>query len=179
VAAAGSLLEFALEEIPSFGVGRITSMFMYPLNFCEYLIAAGSENMEKMIRQSSVQNPVDPVLHEKALERLKIFQLIGGMPEAVAAYLKYKDLARCQKILDDLITTIITDFAKYKKRSPVSKLQKVFYSTVHQAGGKFKYSNVSPSNGSTGGYREALDFFILNCIIGTGRPNPAMPRSTM
>lgn len=41
VIAAGSLLEFALAEIPSFGVGRIRSMFVYPLSFEEYLTGIG------------------------------------------------------------------------------------------------------------------------------------------
>ncbi|MCP5048890.1 MAG: ATP-binding protein [bacterium] len=164
VVAAGSLLEFAIEEIPSFGVGRITSIFMYPMNFNEYLIASGSENMAKFIIDSSPQNPVDPLIHEKILDKLRTFQVIGGMPETVAVYLKYRDLRRCQKVLDDLITSIIDDFAKYKKRAPVHKLQEVFYSTVHQAGGKFKYSNVSPAGGSTGGYKEALDLIIKSGI---------------
>jgi predicted AAA+ superfamily ATPase len=119
VAAAGSLLEFALEEIPSHGVGRITSIFMYPMTFSEYLIASGSENLEKLIRQSSPLNPPDSVFHEKILDKLKIFQVIGGMPETVATYLKHRDFSRCQKVLNDLITTIIDDFAKYKERVPV------------------------------------------------------------
>ena len=164
VAAAGSLLEFALQEIPSFGVGRISSIFMYPMNFSEYLIASGRENLEKLIRRSSPRNPMDPVIHEKILDKLKTFLVIGGMPETVAAYLQYKDPARCQKILDDLLTTIIDDFAKYKKRAPVHKLQEVFYSTVHQAGGKFKYSNVAPQGGGTHGYKEALDLLIKSGI---------------
>ncbi len=164
VAAAGSLLEFALEEIPSFGVGRITSLFMYPMTFSEYLTANGGEGMEKLIRRSSPENPMDPLIHEKILDKLKLFLVIGGMPEAVASYLKYKDPLRCQKVLDDLITTIIDDFAKYKKRSPVSKLREVFYSTVHQAGGKFKYSKVSPTGGSTAGYKDALELLIKGGI---------------
>ncbi|MCP5104271.1 MAG: ATP-binding protein [bacterium] len=160
VAAAGSLLEFALEEIPSFGVGRITSLFMHPMTFSEYLIASGAEKMEGLIRRSSPENPMDPVIHEKILDILKLFLLVGGMPGAVATYLKHKDLRRCGKVLDDLLTTITDDFAKYKKRAPVSKLQDVFHSTVHQAGGKFKYSKVSPSGGSISGYNEALDLLI-------------------
>ncbi|MFX1561571.1 MAG: AAA family ATPase [Promethearchaeota archaeon] len=52
-AAAGSLLEFAFEELPSFGVGRITSIFMYPMTFSEYLIASGSEKMEELMTKSS------------------------------------------------------------------------------------------------------------------------------
>ncbi len=43
VAAAGSLLEFTLSEIPSMGVGRLHSLFMYPLSFLEYLSASGQE----------------------------------------------------------------------------------------------------------------------------------------
>jgi predicted AAA+ superfamily ATPase len=86
------------------------------------------------------------------------------MPETTATYLKYRDPQRCQKIIDDLVTTIIDDFAKYKKRSPVHKLQEVFYSTVHQAGGKFKYSNVSPPGGSTSVYKESLDLLIKGGI---------------
>ena len=44
VIAAGSLLEFALEELPTFGVGRIHSMFMFPMTFDEFLLA-NSENL--------------------------------------------------------------------------------------------------------------------------------------
>ncbi len=44
VIAAGSLLEFALEELPTFGVGRIHSMFIYPMTFDEFLMANG-ENL--------------------------------------------------------------------------------------------------------------------------------------
>lgn len=41
--AAGSLLEFALEELPSFGVGRVRSMFVYPFSFEEFMIATGNK----------------------------------------------------------------------------------------------------------------------------------------
>ena len=46
VIAAGSLLEFALKNIRSFGVGRIRSMFMYPLSFDEFLLAEGKKTWE-------------------------------------------------------------------------------------------------------------------------------------
>lgn len=41
VIAAGSLLEFALEELPTFGVGRMQSLFMFPMSFDEFLVATG------------------------------------------------------------------------------------------------------------------------------------------
>lgn len=45
VVAAGSLLEFTLEELPTFGVGRIRSLFMYPLTFDEFLVATGNNGL--------------------------------------------------------------------------------------------------------------------------------------
>lgn len=165
VAAAGSLLEFALEEIPSFGVGRITSIFMYPMNFNEYLIASGSQRLAGLIRDSFPGNPMDPVFHEKILDKLKVFLVIGGMPAVVASYLTHKDLTRCQRILDGLYTSIIDDFARYKERSPVNKLHEVFHSSFHQVGGKFKYSKVSPTEGGTSGYKDALNLLIKSGIV--------------
>ncbi|HQM86058.1 MAG TPA: AAA family ATPase, partial [bacterium] len=47
VVAAGSLLEFALSEIPSFGVGRIESLFLYPMTFFEFLNAMDEQQLVK------------------------------------------------------------------------------------------------------------------------------------
>ena len=71
VVAAGSLLEFAISEIPSFGVGRISSLFMYPLSFLEFLQAIGMQQLAIVISQSSIENPMDPVLHQKILDHLR------------------------------------------------------------------------------------------------------------
>ncbi len=156
--AAGSLLEFTLEDIPSFGVGRIQNLFMYPMTFSEYLIARGDHSLATLIRASSPANPIDPVIHQKILDLLKLFQLTGGMPEVVNTYIKTSDLNQCQILLDTIITSLIDDFAKYKKRAPVARLREVFNSIVHQTGKKFKYSNIA--EGSSKPFREALDLLI-------------------
>ena len=57
VIAAGSLLEFALEEIPSFGVGRIRSMFMYPFSFFEFLEANDNPFLLEAVKKSNLQTP--------------------------------------------------------------------------------------------------------------------------
>ena len=116
VIAAGSLLEFAISQIPSFGVGRIHSLFMYPMNFEEFLIAANLSRYANLIKNSSPQKAIDTVFHKEILEQLKIFILIGGMPEAVKTYLNTNDFTECQKILDNLRTTIFDDFSTYKKK---------------------------------------------------------------
>jgi len=143
VIAAGSLLEFALEEIPSFGVGRIDSMFMYPFSFNEFLCATGHEQWVNLIHESTPEKPVSEPIHEKIIEQLKIFLIIGGMPEVVAEFVNTRDFLRCQNILTNLIASFRNDFAKYKKRIPAARINEVFSSVSQQVEGKFIYERVS------------------------------------
>jgi len=140
VIAAGSLLEFALEELPSYGVGRIRSLFMYPMSFDEYLNAMNLNALANKISVSSIEKPMSEPLHKQCLNHLVRFIAIGGMPEVLAAYASGGSLQECQQILKDLILTYNDDFAKYKKRVPSSRLKKVFFSIMEQAGSKFVYS---------------------------------------
>jgi len=143
VIAAGSLLEFALEEIPSFGVGRIESMFMYPFSFNEFLRAIGQETWAKLIDEATPEKPLSDIVHGKILEQLKNFLIIGGMPEVVAEFVRTGDLLRCQKILNSLLVSFRNDFVKYKKRIPGTWINEVFSSVAQQIDGKFVYEKVS------------------------------------
>ncbi|MDR0763422.1 MAG: AAA family ATPase [Bacteroidales bacterium] len=143
VIAAGSLLEFALEELPSFGVGRISSMFMYPLSFSEYLGAVKMEKLAEAIRFATTAKPLSDVLHHEALKHLIKYIVIGGMPEVVATYAKGGSLRECMQILDDLVHTYYDDFAKYRKKVPALLLRKTLSSIVEQTGCKFNYSAIS------------------------------------
>ena len=138
--AAGSLLEFALEGLPSFGVGRIRSLFMYPLSFSEFLAANGNLLLLDAIENATSDKPLDDVIHRKALEYLRIFLIIGGMPEVVSTYVTEKDMYKCQFVLDDLMITLRSDFVKYRQRIPALQISTVFDSVVKQAGKKFVFS---------------------------------------
>ena len=143
VIAAGSLLEFALEQLPSFGVGRIRSLFMYPLTFDEYVRAMGFTALADAIKNASPNQPLSDALHHQSLYHLVRHIVIGGMPEVVATYSRGGSLQECQQILDDLTTTYNDDFAKYKMRLPSSRLREVFLSVMEQAGNKFVYAQTS------------------------------------
>ncbi|MCP5048323.1 MAG: ATP-binding protein [bacterium] len=160
VVAAGSLLEFALSEIPSFGVGRIHSLYMYPMTFYEYLQASGNDMLNKVISASSSNQPVDPVIHEKILDKIKIFLIIGGMPKVVATYINENDFHACQVEIDDIINSLIDDFAKYKEKVPALRLQETFYSIAQQAGNKFVYVKVGEGIESSKLYKEALGLLV-------------------
>ena len=161
--AAGSLLEFALSEIPSFGVGRVESMFLYPLSFEEYLLELNGEDMVEMIKESSFQKPVNPVIHDKLIEQLKIFQITGGLPEVVSNYIENKDLLECQRIINVLIQGYHTDFIKYKTRSPVERLIETLRSVATQTASKFKYSNVGEDSSKM--YKESLELLTKAGLV--------------
>lgn len=163
VVAAGSLLEFALAELPSFGVGRIESLYLHPMSFREFLTALGSERSIELIQQASPERPIDPVLHGKFLEQMKVFQLIGGLPEVVRGYVDDRDLRRCRDILDDLVRGMESDFAKYKVRSPVARLRETFASVAIQSGAKFKYTAVGEDSSSL--YRDALELLVKAGLV--------------
>jgi len=143
VIAAGSLLEFALEELPSFGVGRIRSLFMYPMSFNEYLNAMNLSGLANKIAASSIEKPMSEPLHKQCLNHLVRFIAIGGMPEVVATYVAGGSLQECQQILNDLFLTYNTDFAKYKKRVPALRLKEIFLSIMEQTSNKFVYSRAA------------------------------------
>lgn len=143
IIAAGSLLEFALEELPSFGVGRIRSLFLYPFSFDEYLRAMGMNLLADAVQKSSPEKPFSNAVHDKCKQELIRFILIGGMPEVVAMYAQGGTLLECQKVLDDLTFSLYDDFSKYKERVPSARLREVFASVIHQTGGKFTYSQAS------------------------------------
>jgi predicted AAA+ superfamily ATPase len=141
IIAAGSLLEFALQELPSFGVGRIRSLFMYPFSFTEFLTACGQTLLLQAIKQATPAKPLDDIIHYKAVELLRVFLIIGGMPEVVATYLSGNELYKCQSVLDDLMITLRDDFDKYTKRIPAIQISSVFDSVLRQVGKKFVFSN--------------------------------------
>ena len=140
VVAAGSLLEFALKELPSFGVGRIRSIFMYPISFNEFLQAHNEERLLEKAKEASPALPLPELLHQKLISYYKKFLIIGGMPEAVKSYVIHKDLLEVQRILDDLIISLQADFTKYKKRIEPIKIAEVFSNVVLQQGEKFTYT---------------------------------------
>jgi predicted AAA+ superfamily ATPase len=164
IIAAGSLLEFALEEIPSFGVGRIHSVFMYPFSFGEYLNAVKEEILLDSVKKASPEKHLSESIHKKCIEHLIRFILIGSMPEVVAAYSSGASLLDCQKILDDLISSFYDDFAKYKSKIPPARLREVFASVVNQTGSKFVYSD-SAADSSHKQIKESIETLSLAGLI--------------
>jgi len=144
VIAAGSLLEFALEKLQSYGVGRIRSIYLYPFSFNEFLEATGNSMLKHAIEDAAPLSHFSEALHGKAIELFKRFLIIGGMPEVIVTYCRSNDILKCQQVLDDILISYEDDFSKYKKRISGFIVHEVFKSTAQQVGAKYMYSKSIP-----------------------------------
>jgi uncharacterized protein len=164
VIAAGSLLEFALSEIPSFGVGRIRSIFMYPFSFNEFLMAYKEQSLLKALENANPRHEMPEILHQKLKLYLKKFLVIGGMPEVVSHYIINGNMLDIQRVLDDLMISIEADFAKYKAKVPTQRIREVFNAVIAQVGNKFTYSYANATLNHNQ-IKQALELLILAGLI--------------
>lgn len=164
VIAAGSLLEFTLQELPTFGVGRIHTLFMYPMTFDEFLNANNENGLISMKRQADSQHPLDAAFHEKLIEYFRIYLLVGGMPEAVLAWIKTHNFNQCSHIQEDIILTYEDNFSKYKKRVSPDLLRTTLHGICHQPGEKITFKQISADYRSSQ-IREAVRLLTLAGLV--------------
>ena len=161
VVAAGSLLEFALDDIP-FPVGRVQFLEMHPMNFVEYLWAIDKKTLADIICQKP--GPVSETIHNTLLKELRNYFFIGGMPETVGVYLNTRSIYECFGVHKELCETFRQDFAKYAPHSNADCLDAVFFSTAKNVGKQIKYSQLS-QDFSHPTIKKAFDLFCKARIV--------------
>ena len=141
VIAAGSLLEFAIEEV-GLPVGRVSFLYLYPMSFIEFLLALDEAPLAEAILQQKATQPFSDPVHQKALRLLGEYIAIGGMPESVYLWKKNKNYRQCVDVHHDLLTAYRQDFEKYARRSQIKYVEHVFQQIPQQMGGQFRWSNI-------------------------------------
>ncbi len=143
VVAAGSLLELSVADV-SFPVGRVEFAWMRPLSFEEFLLALGMEPLSARIPSYPSVDALPEALHTKMLEQLRQYFLVGGMPEAVTAFVETHSLAEVNSVHRNLSAAYLQDFAKYSPRADRDCLQRVFEQIPRQVGKRIKYTALYP-----------------------------------
>lgn len=142
---AGSLVEFAFQKGEhSFPVGRVEFLYVKPLSFNEYLIANDAFKLPKLLTDTSVQNPIPDVVHDLLIKYVQQYFLVGGMPAAIAAYLRTNSFLKTQEIHAILLNVYQSDFNKYAKESQHKYLRLLFEKIPALIGTQFKYSKIDP-----------------------------------
>lgn len=130
VAVAGSLLGITLHEGTSFPVGKVDMLYMYPMDFEEFLLAMGKEQLVELLRNNSwaTLTPLRGML----TELLRQYYFVGGMPEAVKAYVERGDIWEVRSIHSKIIDAYRNDMSKHVPKQQVQRINMVWNSIPSQ-----------------------------------------------
>lgn len=167
VACAGSLLGITLAKPSSFPVGKVNFMQINPMNFTEFLLANGDENLAKFIEQIDKIEPIPDAFFNPLYEKLKMYYVTGGMPESVLMWAKARDVNAMQDTLFEIITAYERDFAKHPNVSEFPKISMIWNSIPSQLARenkKFLYKVVK--NGARAReYEDALQWLVSAQLV--------------
>ena len=161
VIAAGSLLGTLLAKPKSYPVGMVNLLDIYPLTFDEYLEAT-DEFLYAYYTSIQKEQQIETIFHSRLLEAYNNYLIIGGMPECVASWVKYKDPQKIAQIQKELIRIYENDFSKHNGRVSSGRLLMVFRSIASQlakANEKFMYGAVR-DGGRARDFEEAIEWLV-------------------
>jgi len=172
VASAGSLLGVAVNrEKYSFPVGKVDELYMFPLDFEEFLWALGYKKLANEIKNHFESNePINTALHKLALDLYKKYLVVGGMPAAVKSFADTESFLSAQVIQNNIFNEYTADMSKYADTTTSVKIRACFNSVPAQLAKenrKFQYKIVQKGGTATlfGESIEWLNFAgtVLKC----------------
>jgi predicted AAA+ superfamily ATPase len=165
VVSAGSLLGIKLEG--AFPVGKVDFLDMWPMSFMEFLRAGGDETLTEYILSISNLAHIPEIFFNPLIEKLKIYFITGGMPEAVRAWAMERDVSLVQKVLSGILGAYESDFAKHADRKDRLKISHVWNSVSSQLAKenkKFLYGAVK-SGARAREYEDAIDWLTGASLV--------------
>lgn len=132
IVSAGSLLGIRQSGPKSFPVGKVNIMHLYPMNFKEFLLANEGKKLSEFIENTDKIRPYPEPIHNKLIELLKYYYLIGGMPEVVRIYIESKRVDSIRKIQNEILLAFQLDFSKYAEARDIPKLSLIWKSIPKQ-----------------------------------------------
>ena len=161
VIAAGSLLGTLLAKPKSYPVGMVNILNIYPLTFDEFLEATES-TLYSYYNSIQREQQIEDIFHNRLLEVYNNYLIIGGMPECVSSWIKYKDPTKVNQIQKELIEVYENDFSKHNGKVNSGRILMVFRSIVSQlakANEKFMYGAVR-EGARARDFEEAIEWLI-------------------
>lgn len=111
------------ESIP---VGKVDYLRLYPMTFQEYLLAQGKERVVQCINDS--EWPLLQSVKDRLIQDLKNYYYVGGMPEAVEAFVQRQDYAEVRRIQNNILLAYEGNFAKHAPAGVVPRIRMVWNS---------------------------------------------------
>ena len=175
VIAAGSLLGTLLAQPKSYPVGMVNLLELSPMTFDEFLEATDAPLFAyyQTIRKNQI---IEEIFHNRLMDAYRSYLIIGGMPECVNSWIRYKDPARISRIQRELLEIYENDFSKHNGRINSGRLLMVFRSIPSQLAKeneKFMYGAVR-EGGRARDFEEAIEWLVsagmLNRVYNVSKP---------
>jgi uncharacterized protein len=167
----------------SFPVGKVHSLELLPLNFEEFLLAAGNAPLIKAFRTMSRQLSV----HEQLWQKLLEYYFVGGMPEAVAAWVNssggiFDKTVQIKQIHRNLIGGYQRDFGKYAGKTNAQQIEAVFRNVPRQLSSnldesvqRYRFNDAVANKRRYAELRGPIDWLtqsklVSKCFVVTSQP---------
>lgn len=161
VIAAGSLLGTFLAKPKSYPVGMVNLLDVFPMTFDEFLDAVDPALYDYYVSIQKEQQ-IEEIFHNRLLEAYNYYLIIGGMPECVDSWVKYRDPEKISRIQRELIEVYENDFSKHNGKVNSGRILMVFRSIVSQLAKpneKFMYGAVR-EGGRARDFEEAIEWLV-------------------
>lgn len=163
--ASGSLLGVTLSQTTSIPMGSIRKLQMYPLDFEEFLYANGMNAfaIAALRRKFEAREALDEATHNKMMDLFRKFLLVGGMPDAVNAYLNEKNIQRVRDIQREIHEYYMIDASKYDDAHKL-KIRRIYEMIPSNLENKKKRVIVKDIEGKKGRtfahYQDEFDYLV-------------------
>lgn len=161
VASAGSLLGVSLSK-DGFPVGKVQFLDVYPMDFEEYLTAAGAENFANYIQTIDFLENIPLAFSSPLEEKLRQYFVSGGMPGVVKNFVRNYDSTQAEYGLNELNDSYERDFARHADRGDFPKISLIWKSVPSQLARenkKFLYTAAKPGARARE-YEDALTWLV-------------------
>lgn len=127
---AGSLLGVALHQGTSFPVGKVEFLDLYPLSYFEFLMAMGKKQHVELLQKNDFD--MASTFRQDYVDLLKYYYYVGGMPEAVQAFVDNRDFNEVREIQQRILDAYEQDFSKHAPYEVVPRIRMLWNSIPAQ-----------------------------------------------
>ncbi len=115
-----------------FPVGKINQITIYPMTFDEFLMNSNKTLYDAIKKAYKNKQPLDSQIHELAMEQVYKYLLVGGMPEAVEAYIDDNNLLEAREILKVLYDNYLSDMELYQASQEAVLRSRVLFQNIYR-----------------------------------------------
>ncbi len=182
--ASGSFLGLSLRDTTSLPVGSVVRKEMYPLDFEEFLIANdfGADVLAVMKQKFLQHESVMEGLHNRVMDLFRRYLLVGGMPDAVNAYIGTHNMSEIRQVQEDIHRMYLADASKYEedygKRLRIRRIYEMLPSQMENKKKRLVAKEIDDRKGARfSQYREEFEYLLSSGIaLGVDAiSNPKFP----